>query len=37
MALLAVLAAVTFPKRLNPPPNAGTAINSGPSYPARWK
>ncbi|KYH33574.1 ABC transporter permease [Neomoorella mulderi] len=37
MAFLAVLAAVTFPKRLNPPPDAGPAINSGPSYPSRWK
>lgn len=37
MAVLAVLAAGTFPKRINPRPEGGPAINNGPSYPARWK
>ncbi|AKX95185.1 ABC transporter [Moorella thermoacetica] len=37
MAVLALLPAVTFAKRLRPRPQGGPVINNGPSYPARWK
>ncbi|MDN5345454.1 MAG: type transport system permease protein [Clostridia bacterium] len=37
MAVLAVLLAVNFTKRLKPRPESGTEINGGASYPVRWK